>query len=145
VGGQNWADGFPDTQYPTVAHALVQTVHYLSGSDWSASTGSVWIGYFMWIKPHLLAGGQQAAAQYAAAQQEAERQAAADLAFAEREAARVEVLSRDSRGHHTNVVSDVNIEQVASLPDEDDEDAAYGQLMVSIARNHRRGPRHNKP
>ena len=80
VGGQNWADGFPDTQYPTIAHALVQTVHYLSGSDWSASTGSVWISYFMWIKPHLLAGAQQAAAQYAAAQQEAERQAAADRA-----------------------------------------------------------------
>jgi hypothetical protein len=72
VGGQNWADGFPDTQYPTIAHALVQTVHYLSGSDWSASTGSEWIGYFMWIKPHLLAGAQQAAAQYATAQQEAE-------------------------------------------------------------------------
>jgi hypothetical protein len=78
VGGQNWADGFPDTQYPTIAHALVQTVHYLSGSDWSASTGSAWIGYFMWIKPHLLAGAQQAAAQYAAAQREAERQAATD-------------------------------------------------------------------
>jgi hypothetical protein len=129
VGGQNWADGFPDTQYPTIAHALVQTVRYLSGSDWSASTGSVWIGYFMWIKPHLLAGAQQAAAQFAAAQQEAERQAAADRAFAEREAARVAELSRDSRGHHTNVVSDVNIEQVASLLDEDDEDRGYGQLM----------------
>jgi len=130
VGGQNWADGFPDTQYPTIAHALVQTVHYLSGSDWSASTGSVWIGYFMWIKPHLLAGAQQAAAQYATAQQEAERQAA-----------RVEELSRDSRGHHTNVVSDVNIEQVASLLEEDDEDVGYGQLMVSMTRNQRRDPR----
>ena len=138
VGGQNWADGFPDTQYPTVAHALVQTVHYLSESDWSASTGSVWIGYFMWIKPHLLAGAQQAAAQYATAQQEAERQAAADRAFAEREAARVEALSRDSRGHHTNVVSDVNLEQVASLLEEDDEDVGHGQLMVSMTRNQRR-------
>lgn len=142
VGAQNWADGFPDTQYTTIAHALVQTVHYLSGSDWSPSTGSVWIGYFMWIKPHLLAGAQQAVAQYAAAQQEAERQAAADRAFAEREAARVEALSRDSRGHHTNVVSDVNIEQVASLLDEDDDgDVGYGQLMVSMTRNQRRDPR----
>ena len=150
VGGQNWADGFPDTQYPTIAHALVQTVHYLSDSDWSASTGSVWIGYFMWIKPHLLAGAQQAAAQYATArqeaeQQEAERQAAADRAFAEREAARVEALSRDSRGHHTNVVSDVNIEQVASLREEDDEDVGYGQLMVSMTRNQRRDPRRHTP
>jgi hypothetical protein len=144
VGAQNWADGFPDTQYPTIAHALVQTVHYLSGSDWSASTGSVWIGYFMWIKPHLLAGAQQAAVQYATAQQEAERQAAADREFAEREAARVEALSRDSRGQHTNVVSDVNIEQVASLLDEDDDsDVGYGQLMVSMTRNQRRDPRHH--
>ena len=69
VGAQNWAEGFPDTQYPTVAHALVQTVHYLSEDDWSPSLGSVWIGYFMWIKPHLLAGAQQAIAQDAAAQQ----------------------------------------------------------------------------
>ncbi len=50
-------------------------------------------------------------------------------------------LSRDSRGHHTNVVSDVNIEQVPSLPDEDDEDVGCGQLMVSMTRNQRRDPR----
>ena len=142
VGGQNWAEGFPDAQYPTIAHALVQTVHYLSDSDWSASTGSAWIGYFMWIKPHLLAGAQQAAAQYAAARQETERQAAADRAFAEREAARVEALSRDSRGKHTNVVSDVSIEQAASVPDEDDEDSGYDQLMVLMTRSHRRDHRH---
>ena len=145
VGAQNWADGFPDTQYPTIAHALVQTVHYLSDSDWSASTGSVWIGYFMWIKPHLLAGAQQAAAQYTTAQQEADRQAAANRAYAEREAARVEALSRDSHGRHTNVVSDVNIDQVASLLDEDDDDVGYGQLMVSMTRNQRRDPRRHTP
>jgi len=130
VGGQNWADGFPDTQYPTIAHALVQTVHYLSESDWSASTGSAWIGYFMWIKPHLLAGAQQAAAQHAA-----------DRAFAEREAARAEAPPRDSRGHHANVVSDVGIELVASLLGEDDEEAGHGQLMVSTNKSHRRAPR----
>jgi len=142
VGAQNWADGFPDTQYPSVAHALVQTVHYLSGSDWSPSTGSVWIGYFMWIKPHLLAGAQQAAAQYAATQEAAERQAAADRAFAEGEAARVAALSRDSRGQQTNVVSDVNVEAVGSLlADEDDADVGYGHLMVSMTKNNRRDPR----
>jgi hypothetical protein len=75
VGAQNWYDGFPDAQYGNVAHALVQTVHYLSGHDWSASTGSAWISYFMWIKPHLLTGAQRAAAQQMAAQQAAERQA----------------------------------------------------------------------
>ena len=55
VGGQNWADGFPDTQYPTIAHAWFNGA-LPQRNDWSASTGSVWIGYFMWIKPHLLAG-----------------------------------------------------------------------------------------
>jgi hypothetical protein len=45
---------------------MVQTVHYLCAHDWSASMGSAWITYFMWIKPHLLAGAQQAAAQHAA-------------------------------------------------------------------------------
>ena len=77
VGAQNWVEGFPDTLYGDVVHALVQTVHYLSAHDRSASTGSAWISYFRWIKPHLLAGAQQAAAQYAAEQQATERQAAA--------------------------------------------------------------------
>ena len=56
---------------------MVQTVHYLCAHDWSASMGSAWITYFMWIKPHLLAGAQQAAAQHAAVQQAAEQKAAA--------------------------------------------------------------------
>jgi hypothetical protein len=43
------------------------------------------------------------------------------------------------------VVSDVNIEQVARLLDEDDEDTGYGQLMVSMTRNHRRDPRRHSP
>lgn len=73
VGAQNWIDGFPDAQYVSVAHALVQTVHYLSDNDWSPSMGSVWISYFMWIKPHLTAGAQQAAAQHAAERQAAGR------------------------------------------------------------------------
>ena len=72
VGAQNWYEGFPDAQYGNVAHALVQTVHYLSGHEWSASTGSAWISYFMWIKPHLLTGAQRAAAQHTAAQRAAE-------------------------------------------------------------------------
>jgi hypothetical protein len=66
VGAQNWAEGFPEGQYGSVAHALVQAVHYLSDTDWSASVGSTWITYFMWIKPHLLAGAEQAAAEHEA-------------------------------------------------------------------------------
>jgi len=136
VGAQNWYDGFPDAQYANVAHALVQTVHYLSGHDWSASTGSAWISYFMWIKPHLLTGAQRAAAQHTAAQRAAER----------REAARGEALSRDSHGAHARVVGDVNLESRANLLDEDDdEDVGYVQIMASMTRNPRREPpRHRR-
>jgi hypothetical protein len=141
VGARNRFEGFPDAQYVSVAHALVRTVRDLSGNDWSASTGSAWISYFMWIKPHLLAGARQAVAEQAAAQAAAAQQAAAQHAAAEQEAARVEALSRDSHGGHTQVVGDVNLESVASLlDDEDDEDVGYGQIMVSMTRTPRRDP-----
>jgi len=141
VGARNRFEGFPDAQYVSVAHALVRTVRDLSGNDWSASTGSAWISYFMWIKPHLLAGARQAVAEQAAAEQAAAQQAAAQQAAAEQEATRVEALSRDSHGGHTQVVGDVNLESVASLlDDEDDEDVGYGQIMVSMTRTPRRDP-----
>jgi len=144
VGAQNWYEGVPDGHYTTLAHALVQTVHYLGGNDWAASTGSAWISYFMWLRPHLLAGAQQAAAQQAAAQQAAVRQAAAQRAFAEQEAARVEALSRDPHGGHKQAVGDVNLETVASLlDDDDDEGSGYGQIMVSMTRPRRDPPRHD--
>jgi len=144
VGAMNWYEGFPDAQYASVAHALVQTVHYLSGNDWSASTGSAWISYFMWARPHLLAGAQQAAEQQAAAEQAAEQQAAEQRAVAEQEAARVKALSRDTRGGHNQVVGDVNIERVASLlDDDDDDDVGYGSIMLSMTRQRREPPRHH--
>jgi hypothetical protein len=141
VGAQNWVEGFPSTLYRDVAHAVVQTVHHLCAYDGSASTASAWISYFMWIEPHLLAGAQQAAERRAAVQRAAEQEAAARRAAAEREAARVQALSRDPRGGHTQVVGDVNLESVASLlVDEDDENVGYGQIMVSMTRNSRREP-----
>jgi hypothetical protein len=132
VGARNWLDGLPDDEYSSFAHALVQAVHYLTHSDWSTSTGSAWISFFMWMKPYLLAGAARAAAQEAAARQAAAQEAAAQRAAAEREAARVAALSR----RHSHAVGDVNIERVARLLDEDDEeDAGYGQIMVSMTRN----------
>lgn len=120
VGAQNWAEGFSDADYGNFAHALVQTLHYLSDSDWSASTGSAWISYFMWIKPHLLAGAQYAATRHAAAQQ----------------AAGVTALAGDNQ-----VVANVNAESVANLlEDEDDEDTGYGQIMLGMTRAPRRPP-----
>jgi hypothetical protein len=136
TGGQNWAEGFPDALYGSFARAVVQTVHYLC--DWSTSAGSAWISYFLWIKPHLLAGAQQAATEYASARQETEQKAAERLAAAEREAERVAALSRDSRGGRSQAVGDVNLESVASLlEDEDDENLGYGQIMIAMTRNSR--------
>jgi hypothetical protein len=66
VGAQNWTEGFGEAHYENFAHALIQTVHYLSDIDWSATAGSTWISYFMWVKPHLLAGAQYAASQVVA-------------------------------------------------------------------------------
>jgi hypothetical protein len=141
VGAQNWVEGFPDTLYGDVAHAMVRTVHLLCAHDSSTTTASAWITYFISIKPHLLAGAEQAAAQHAAVQQAAEQEAVAQRAAAEREAARVQALSRDPGGGRTQVVGDVNLESVASLlADEDDENVGYGQIMVSMTRNSRREP-----
>jgi hypothetical protein len=139
VGAQNWSEGFSEAHYANFAHALVQTVHYLSDSDWSASTGSAWISYFLWTKSHLLAGAQYAATQHAATQQAEEIQAAAVRAAAEQEAARVAALARD-----TPVVGDVNLESVAKLlnDDEDDEeDPGYGHIMLGMTRPPKKDPR----
>ena len=132
VGARNWLDGLPDEEYASFAHALVQTVHYLTHHEWSTSTGSAWISFFLWMKPHLLAGAAQAAAQDAETRAAAAREAAAQRAAAEREAARVAALSRG----RSQAVGDVNIERVARLLDEDDEeDAGYGQIMMHMTRN----------
>jgi hypothetical protein len=141
VGARNWVEGCSDTLYGDVAHAIAQTVHLLCADEGSASTASAWITYFMWVRPHLLAGAQQAAAQHAAVQQAADREAAAQRAAAEREVARVQALSRDPLGGHRQVVGAVDLESVASLlADEDDENVGYGQLMVNMTRNPRREP-----
>jgi hypothetical protein len=92
VGAQNWLAGFPDDQYADVARALIQTVRHLlrndMPNDWSTSTGSTWISFFMRIKPHVLAGARQAAA------------------------------TTETAAHQ--VITDVRIEQLASILDEDD-------------------------
>ncbi len=80
VGAANWLDGFPETQYVSVAHALVRTVRDLSLDDWSTSQGSAWISFFQWARPHLVSGARQAAAQQAGARQAAAQQAAAQQA-----------------------------------------------------------------
>jgi hypothetical protein len=141
LGAQNWYEGFPDAQYASVAHALIQTVHYLNANIWSTSTGSSWISFFMWVQPHLLAGARDAAARETTAREAAAREAAAQRAAAEQEAARVAALSRG----HTQIVNNVNIERVASLLDDDDEDdVGLGQIMLGMTRNPRRDQQRNQ-
>jgi hypothetical protein len=127
VGAANQLEGFPEEQYVSVAHALVRAVHALSEYDWSASLGSAWISYFLWMKPHLVLGAQQAARH-----QEAERAAARQEADRLRAQARG-ALSQPGGG-------DVDLESAGKLlDDEDDEgEAGYGQIMVSMTRNQRR-------
>lgn len=102
VGARNWFDGFPDSDYVGVAHALVQTVRYLDVNDWSASTSSAWITYYLWIEPHLRAGAEQAAIQQAA-----EQRAAAEYAAAEQEAARNQPVAGGRNGSHAQAPGDV--------------------------------------
>ena len=107
LGAANWQEGFPETQYVSVAHALVRAVHVLSESNWSTSLGSAWISYFLWMKPYLMLGAQQAA-------QEAAQQAAA-------------LVQGPPGGHPPVPDGDVDLESVGSLPDDEDEDdVGYG-------------------
>ena len=104
LGGQNWYAGFPESQYSSIAHALIQTVHYLGANSWTTSTGSSWISFFMWVQPYLLAGAKDAVAHEAAARdaaaREAAREAAAQRAAADQEA----VSSPDPRRTQPNAV-----------------------------------------
>ncbi len=58
AGAKNWSEGFPGDEYASVAHALVQTVRYLTPDDWSTSTGSAWVSFFVWARHHLLDGAR---------------------------------------------------------------------------------------
>jgi hypothetical protein len=110
LGAANWREGFPETQYVSVAHALVRAVHVLSESDWYTSLGSAWISYFLWMKPYLILGAQQAAQQAA---QEAAQQAAQEAAG---------LVQGPPGGHPPVPDGDVDRESVGNLLDDEDED-----------------------
>jgi hypothetical protein len=105
--------------------------------------GSAWISYFRWVQPYLLAGAEQAAAEQVMAEQAAAQQAAARLEAARHAAAQAQAeaqaLEHDSHGGEP-VAADIDLEAVAGLLDEeeDDEDAGYGEIMLSMTRNPRR-------
>ena len=138
VGAQNQLEGFDQARYADVARALVLAVRNVTGDAWDNSMGSAWISYFRWAQPYLLAGAEQAAAEQAMAEQAAAQQAAARLEAARHAAAEAQAQALEDDGEP--VAADVDLEAVAGLLDEEDEDddAGYGQIMLSMTRNPRR-------
>jgi len=141
VGAMNRLEGFTEDQYVSLANALVRTVHVLSENHWSTAMGSAWIGYFLWMRPHLIAGAEQAAAQQAAERRAAAWEAARQQA-AKRQAA-AEFAAAVARGEEPSVTAgDVDLKSVQRLlddeDDEDDEDVGYGQIMLSMTLDQRR-------
>ena len=118
LGARNWLDGFSETQYVSVAHALVRAVRDLCADDWSTSMSSAWITYFTWIKPYLTLGAQQAAAQQAAARKAASQQAAVQHAIN-----LAQSTEEDSRGGHPQESAGDEDLEAAADPLDDDEDA----------------------
>ncbi|HWG03301.1 MAG TPA: hypothetical protein VG164_15815 [Trebonia sp.] len=134
LGSTNQAEGFPSSEYVTVAHALVRVVREMSAERWTSTTGSAWIQFFMWMQPYVLAAAQQVAAQ-----QEAARRAAA----AQQEAARRRAFDQVSRRPSTQRgAADVDVTAVAGMLDDEDDDEddgpGYGQIMMGMTLNNRR-------
>jgi len=116
LGEENQADGFPQSEDVSIGHALVRIARETSGVNWTTTTGSAWIRFFMWLKPHLRAGARQQAAR----QEAARHQAAADHKAARRTAAAVDVSA------------------VAGFFDDEDEgERAHDQVMPGMTTPHR--------
>ena len=147
VGARNRLEGFDEAHYADVARALVLAVRSASGDAWDNSMGSAWISYFRWAQPYLLAGAERAAAEQVRAEQAAAQEAADRLEAARQAAAEAQAQApAQAVEHHAHdgepVAADVDLEAVAGLLDEEDEDddAGYGQIMLSMTRN----PRHHR-
>lgn len=148
VGARNRLEGFDEAHYADVARALVLAVRHVSGDSWDNSMGSAWISYFRWAQPYLLAGAEQAAAEQVMAERAAAQQAAARLEAARRAAAQAQAQAQAQALEHgahggEPVAADVDLEAVAGLLDEEDEDddAGYGPIMLSMTR----APRRQRP
>lgn len=145
VGARNRLEGFDEAHYADVARALVLAVRNVSGDAWDNSMGSAWISYFRWAQPFLVAGAEQAAAEQVMAERAAAQQAAARLEAARHAAAEAQAQAQAQELEHQAhggepVAADVDLEAVAGLLDEEDEDddAGYGPIMLSMTRNPRR-------
>jgi hypothetical protein len=122
LGAVNELAGFPETQYLSLAHALLRAVRELADDEWSTTLGSAWISYFQWIQGHLVTGAQQAP------------RPTPRPAPPARPGPPPGGLAQPEDG-------EAELESVAGLlDDEDDEDTGFGQIMVSMTRPRRDPP-----
>jgi len=133
LGARNWLDGFSETQYVSVAHALVRAVRDLCADDWSTSMSSAWISYFTWIRPYLMLGAQQAAAQQAADRKAASQQAAVQQAINLAQA--TEQGSRGGFPQEPAGDEDLLEEDDLLDDDEDDDDEGVGPVRSPQVRS----------
>jgi len=123
LGAVNELAGFPETQYLSLAHALLRAVRELADDEWSTTLGSAWITYFQWIQGHLVTGAQQAPRP------------------APRSAPPPRRPGPPPGGVAQPEDDEAALESVAGLlDDEDDEDTGFGQIMVSMTRPRRDPP-----
>lgn len=137
IGMANWREGFPDSEYVSLAQALVRAIRDLMDNDWFTSMGSAWISCFQWMQPHLLVGARQAAEEYEA---EASRSAPQQPGPGERTGASGRPGAPvQARGRGSDVAP------FADAVDDEDDQVGYGQLMVSMTLNPRRPPDQQDP
>lgn len=136
VGVENRRDGFLDEDYTAVGHALVRAVHELHPGEWGTAHGSAWIGYFFWMRTHLLAGA--AVEEMAQASEEARLQAEAEAA--EERARRQAEASVEQWATSGIPVALDEVAPAISLDDEDEDedDGSFGQIMMNMTRPGRR-------
>lgn len=123
LGAVNELAGFPETQYLSLAHALLRAVRELADDEWSTTLGSAWITYFQWIQGHLVTGAQQAPRPTPRSAPPPRRPGPPPGGVAQPEGDEAELESVDGL-----------------LDDEDDEDTGFGQIMVSMTRPRRDPP-----
>jgi hypothetical protein len=78
LGEANEADGFPQSEYVSISHALVRIAREMSGTKWTTTTGSAWIRFYLWLQPHLRPDARQQPARQEPARQDHEAASRAD-------------------------------------------------------------------
>jgi hypothetical protein len=122
----NKADGFPQSEYVSIGHALVRIAREMSGTSWTTTTGSAWIRFFMWLQPHLQAGARRPAGRQAAGSREAVRNAAAPRGTPPQQV----IVPSPEAALRSAVCADADVAGLAG-PFDDDEPAPASEPVIS--------------